>query len=145
MPKILVIHGPNLNMLGIRDKSKYGSKNYNQVNDLIMKKSKEIGLETEIFQSNTEGDIVTKIQQSIGNYHGLVINAGGYTHYSVAIRDAIELIDVPVIEVHMSNIYNREEFRKNSMLSQVCTGQITGFGYLSYLLALEALKHNLIY
>lgn len=145
MPKILVIHGPNLNMLGIRDKSKYGSKNYNQVNDLIMKKSKEIGLETEIFQSNTEGDIVTKIQQSIGNYHGLVINAGGYTHYSVAIRDAIELINVPVIEVHMSNIYNREEFRKNSMLSQVCTGQITGFGYLSYLLALEALKHNLIY
>lgn len=144
MEKILVIHGPNLNMLGKRDKSHYGNKTLTEINEEITNKAKYLELEVETFQSNIEGEIVSLIQNADDNYSGIIINPAGYTHYSVVIRDAIEMLSIPVIEVHLSNIYNREDFRKKSLIAPVCNGQISGFGYLSYLLALEAIK-NLIY
>jgi len=141
MEKILVIHGPNLNMLGRRNNQYYGYKDLNEVNTIIIEKSKELDFSVEIFQSNNEGDIVTKLQEALDDFNGIVINAAAYTHYSIAIRDAIEILQIPVIEVHLSNIYNREEFRNKSVIAPVCTGQITGFGHVSYLLALEALRN----
>lgn len=144
MEKILVIHGPNLNMLGKRDKNHYGIKTLTEINEEIINKALFLELEVETFQSNIEGEIVSLIQNADENYNGIIINPAGYTHYSVVIRDAIEMLSIPVIEVHLSNIYNREDFRKKSLIAPVCDGQISGFGYLSYLLALEAIK-NLIY
>jgi len=141
MEKILVIHGPNLNMLGRRNNQYYGYKDLNEVNTIIIEKSKELDFSVEIFQSNNEGDIVTKLQEALDDFNGIVINAAAYTHYSIAIRDAIEILQIPVIEVHLSNIYNREEFRNKSVIAPVCTGQISGFGHVSYLLALEALRN----
>jgi len=146
--KVLVIHGPNLNILGYRDEKYYGNKTLEEVNNMIESKARELNVQVEIFQSNYEGDIISKLQSTLqANYFGIVINPGGYSHYSVAIRDAVESVQVPVIEVHLSNIYGREQFRNKSIIAPVCTGQITGFGPFSYILALEAvvlLQRNFI-
>jgi 3-dehydroquinate dehydratase-2 len=138
--KILVIHGPNLNLLGKRDKLIYGKDTLEDINNMLYTRSKELQVEIDIFQSNSEGDIIDKLQQAMdSNVYGIIINPGAYTHYSIAIRDAIEALSIPVIEVHLSNIFRREDFRKQSVTAPVCTGQITGFGLNSYLLALDAL------
>lgn len=139
--KILVIHGPNLNILEKRNSSIYGGKALEAINSLIEEKAKELGVEVETFQSNFEGAIVDKIQTSLDlRYDGIIINPAAFTHYSIAIRDAIEAIDIPVIEVHLSNIYGRDEFRSKSVIAPVCKGQITGLGVYSYLVAMVALK-----
>ncbi|WP_069649472.1 type II 3-dehydroquinate dehydratase [Caloranaerobacter ferrireducens] len=139
MKKILVIHGPNLNMLGFRDKRIYGNINLENLNEMIKNKGRDLGVEVETFQSNYEGDIIDKIHIAKDYYDGIIINPGAYTHYSIAIRDAIEILDIPTIEVHLTNIYKREEFRHKSVIAPVCTGQICGLGYLGYIIAIEAL------
>ena len=138
-PKILVIHGPNLNMLGKREPEVYGTTTLKDINASLDELGKKLGLLIETFQSNHEGAIVEKIQKAIGNQNGLIINPAALTHTSIAIRDALLLLDIPVIEVHLSNIYNREPFRHKSMISDVATAQITGFGIQGYTMALEAL------
>lgn len=137
--KILVINGPNLNMLGIREPEKYGSASLTDIEKDLYAFSFELGIDIETFQSNTEGTIIDKIQQAIGVFDGIVINAGGYTHTSVAIRDAISSVNLPCIEVHMTNIYAREEFRHKSLIAPVCIGHIVGLGAEGYKLALRAL------
>lgn len=139
--KILVIHGPNMNLLGKRDKTIYGSDTLEDINNMLYIKAKELKIEIEIFQSNWEGAIIEKLHETIdSNIDGVIINPGAYTHYSIAIRDAIEVLNIPVVEVHLSNIFGREDFRKLSVTAPVCMGQIAGFGVNSYLLALDALK-----
>jgi len=138
-PKILIIHGPNLNMLGKREPEVYGTTTLKAINASLDKLGKKLGLLIATFQSNHEGAIVEKIQEAIGNQNGLIINPAALTHTSIAIRDALLLLDIPVIEVHLSNIYNREPFRHKSMISDVATAQITGFGIQGYTMALEAL------
>ena len=140
MKKICLIHGPNINYTGIREKGVYGSLTYDEINEEIKKKAGEVGFEIDIFQSNYEGAIIDKIQECYGNVDGIVINPGAYTHYSYAIRDALASVDIPVIEVHMSNIHKREEFRHKSVTVPVCVGQICGFGWKGYLLGLDAMK-----
>ena len=139
--KILVIHGPNLNLLGKREPAKYGRTSLADINNALEEKGKENGFLVETFQSNHEGALVDKIQAAIGAYDALIINPAAYTHTSIAIRDAVLMLDIPVVEVHLSNIYNREPFRHNSMLADVVTGQITGFGMKGYLMALDAILH----
>lgn len=139
MKKILVIHGPNLNLLGEREPGVYGSDTFESINAEIIAKAERSGFACDIFQSNHEGEIIDKFHDARKNYDGVIINAGAYTHYSYAIRDAISAIKIPVVEVHMSNIHAREEFRHHSVISPVCVGQIAGFGKASYLLAVEAL------
>lgn len=143
MKNILIIHGPNLNMLGKREIKHYGIENIFEVNKAITEKSKEFEFGTEIFQSNSEGDIISKVQTAGEQFDGVIINPGGYTHYSIAIRDAVAILDIPTIEVHLSNIYKREEFRNKSVIAPVCSGQISGFGYYSYLIALDTLNYML--
>lgn len=143
MKKICVIHGPNINFTGIREKGVYGTLTYDEINDEIKKKAIELELDIEIFQSNHEGAIIDKIQECYINKDGIVINPGAYTHYSYAIRDALASVGVPVVEIHMSNIHKREEFRHTSVTVPVCIGQICGFGWQGYLLALEAVKMQL--
>ena len=143
MKKICLIHGPNINFTGIREKGVYGSLSYDEINDRILEKSAELGLETEIFQSNHEGAIIDRIQSCLGMFDAIIINPGAYTHYSYAIRDALASVDLPVVEIHMSNIHKREEFRHTSVTVPVCTGQICGFGWKGYLLALETVKNIL--
>lgn len=139
--KILVIHGPNLNILEKRNSSLYGGKSLEEINKLIEAKAKDLDIEVEIFQSNFEGSIVEKIQASIDlEYDGIIINPAAFSHYSIAIRDAIEVLHIPVIEVHLSNIYGREDFRSKSVIAPVCSGQITGLGVYGYLVAMEAIK-----
>ncbi|MGJ0848760.1 type II 3-dehydroquinate dehydratase [Tissierella praeacuta] len=139
--KVLIIHGPNLNLLEKRDNFIYGGKSLEQINELIRNRAIELDMDVEIFQSNHEGEIVDKIQDVIiSRYSGLIINPGGFTHYSIVIRDAIEMLEVPVIEVHLSNISGRENFRRESVIAPVCTGQISGLGSISYLIAMDALK-----
>ena len=140
MKRICLIHGPNINYTGIREKGVYGSLTYDEINDEIKKKASEVGFEIDIFQSNYEGAIIDRIQECYGNIDGIVINPGAYTHYSYAIRDALASVDMPVIEVHMSNIHKREEFRHKSVTVPVCVGQICGFGWKGYLLGLDAMK-----
>lgn len=140
MKKICVIHGPNINFTGIREKGVYGTLTYDQINNEIKKRAKELELDVEIFQSNHEGAIIDKIQDCYSNIDGIVINPGAYTHYSYAIRDALASVEMPVVEIHMSNIHKREEFRHTSVTVPVCIGQICGFGWRGYLLALEAVK-----
>jgi 3-dehydroquinate dehydratase-2 len=135
--KILVIHGPNLNLLGTRETNVYGARTLEEVNDSLRKLAKELGVELVIEQSNHEGKIVDLIQNS-KEYAALVINPAAYTHTSIAIRDAIAAVDIPTVEVHLSNIYKREEFRHKSLISPVAHGQISGFGPDSYLLGLRA-------
>lgn len=137
MKRIMVIHGPNLNMLGIRKKEIYGAHNLDDVNDAIKERALALNLDVDVYQSNSEGEIIGQIHKAYHGYHALIINAGAYSHYSIAIRDAIEAISIPVIEVHISNIYARESFRAFSMIAPVCLGQITGLGVEGYILALD--------
>lgn len=136
--KILVINGVNMNMLGLRETKKYGTMTLKDLEKELYAFSFELGIDIETFQSNFEGEIVEKIHSSKDNFDGIVINAGAYTHTSVAIRDAITSVDLPAVEVHMTNIYKREEFRHYSYLAPVCIGQISGFGANSYKLGLKA-------
>ena len=138
--KIIIINGPNLNLLGEREQSQYGSGNYEQLKENCLKKSKEIGLDCEFIQSNLEGDLVNTIQGARKNYDGMIINAAAFTHTSVAIRDALELFKKPIIEMHISNIYKREEFRHKSLISGVATGGIFGLGTEGYILAIISLQ-----
>ena len=138
--KIIIINGPNLNLLGEREQSQYGSGNYEQLKENCLKKSKEIGLECEFIQSNLEGDLVNIIQDARKIYNGMIINAAAFTHTSVAIRDALELFKKPIIEMHISNIYKREEFRHKSLISGVATGGIFGLGTEGYILAIISLQ-----
>lgn len=141
--KILLLLGPNLNMVGIREKGIYGDESADSINLQVKEYAKQIGFECEIYQSNHEGDLIDRIHEARGKYDGVIINAGALTHYSYALRDAIASVCIPFVEVHMSNIYAREEFRQKSVIAPVCVGQITGFGKYSYLLALSALKNLL--
>lgn len=144
MKKVLVILGPNLNMVGVREKGVYGTETAESINNQIMEKARSLELECNIYQSNHEGDIIDKIHSAMGYYDGVVINAGALTHYSYALRDAIASVNIPFVEVHMSNIHKREEFRHYSVIAPVCVGQIAGFGKLVYFLGLEALKELMI-
>jgi len=136
--KILIINGPNLNMLGKREPAIYGSFTLDDINKRLVSLAAELGVEVIFFQSNHEGELVQKIQDSMGVVQAMVINPGAYTHTSVALRDAIASTGIPAVETHISNIYRREEFRKHSYISGVAVGQISGFGPESYLLALRA-------
>ena len=136
---VAVVHGPNLNMLGKREVGIYGEKSMEDINSEISAEAAKLGVTVEFFQSNTEGEIVTYIQNCRGRVKGILINAGAYTHYSIAIRDAISAAEVSAVEVHISNIYKRESFRHISMIAPVCMGQISGFGSFGYILALRAL------
>ena len=135
---ILVVNGVNLNMTGRREKGVYGTQTLQEINDEIAAYAEKRGASAEFFQSNLEGEICTAIQNAEGKYDGIVLNAGAFTHYSYAIRDAIASVSVPVVEVHMSNVHAREEFRRNSVLTPVCKGEVLGFGKNSYILALES-------
>lgn len=139
--KILVINGPNLNFLGIREKGIYGSESYESLIAGLKNKAEKDGIELECFQNNSEGAIIDCIQKA---YHdkvdGIIINPGAYAHYSIAIRDALASIEVPKIEVHISNVYKREEFRHKSVITPVCTGEILGLGLNGYYLAMDAMK-----
>ena len=134
---VQVIHGPNLNFTGIREKEIYGSFGLEDINRKIAAYAKELGIVVDIAQTNSEGEIIDIIQNCYNKVDGIILNAGAYTHYSYAIRDAIKAVGVPCVEVHLSNIYSREDFRHKSVLSPVCVGQIAGLGIYSYLLALE--------
>ena len=139
MKKIIVIHGPNLNLLGKREEAIYGKKSLKDINKLLEKKAKALGVGVEFFQSNHEGEIVQKIQDAKKfKFSAVLLNPAAYTHTSVAIRDAVSAVDIPVVEVHISNIYAREEFRHKSMIAPAASGQISGFGINSYILGLEA-------
>lgn len=140
MKHILVMNGPNLNLLGMREPGVYGTDTYETVCDRIRDHAAARQMQVDFFQSNGEGAMIDQLHAAMGVYDGIVLNAGAYTHYSYAIRDAIASIRLPVVEVHMSNIHAREEFRHTSVIAPVCKGQIAGFGANSYLLALEALE-----
>jgi 3-dehydroquinate dehydratase-2 len=127
-------------MLGIREKSVYGEKSFEDINELIMEEGKKLNMNIEIYQSNIEGEIINKIHGAYGRVEAIIINPAAFTHYSYAIRDAISSVNIPTIEVHLSNIHKREEFRTKSVTAPVCIGQISGFGYNSYLLAIQSLK-----
>ncbi|MFP4661878.1 MAG: type II 3-dehydroquinate dehydratase [Halanaerobiales bacterium] len=139
MRTIAVIHGPNLNMLGTREPEVYGSINLEQVNKNIRRQAEKLNINVEIFQSNHEGEIVDFIQDGYNKYKGIVINPGGLTHYSIVLRDALMAVKLPVVEVHVSNIYHREEFRHKSVIASIAVGQISGLGTDGYLYALEAI------
>ncbi len=136
--KILVMNGPNLNLLGEREPGIYGNDSLEAINSRLAKLGLELGAEFEFFQSNHEGELIDRLHAARGVYDAIILNAGAYTHYSIAIRDAISAIKLPVIEVHLSNIHAREEFRHTSVIAPVCKGQISGFGAHSYTLALYA-------
>ena len=137
--KILVIHGPNLNMLGKREPEMYGALNLPSINTKIEKCATSLNIDVEFFQSNHEGDIIGKIQEAGDAYDGLIINPAAYTHTSIGIRDAILTLNMPVVEIHLSNIYKREPFRHKSMISDVVDAQLTGFGPFGYVMAMEAI------
>ena len=141
--KIIVINGPNLNLLGEREQSQYGSTTFEELKENCINKSKELGLDIEFMQSNIEGELVNTIQDSIKKFDGIIINAAAFTHTSVAIRDALNIFKKPIIELHISNIYNREEFRHKSLISDVVTGGIFGLGSNGYILAIIAM-HELL-
>lgn len=137
LSKILVLNGPNLNLLGTREPEIYGSTTLSDINEILKNRADELGVDIDFMQSNIEGEIVTAIQNSRNNYNFILLNAAAFTHYSVAIRDAISAINVPVIEIHLSNVHAREEFRHHSVIAPVVMGQISGFGVDSYIAALE--------
>ena len=138
--KIIIINGPNLNLLGEREQSQYGSDTFEQLKEKCLKKSKEIGLDVNFTQSNLEGEIVNIVQKARKEYKGMIINAAGFTHTSVAIRDALSLFKKPIIELHISNIYKREEFRHKSLISDIATGGIFGLGTEGYILAIISIQ-----
>ena len=140
MSKILIINGPNLNLLGEREQSQYGNKDYKYLEKICLNRSKELKLDLELKQSNVEGEIVNIIQDARKNYDGIIINAGAYTHTSIAIRDALDVYKKPIIELHISNIYKREDFRHKSLISGVVTGGIFGLGTNGYILAINAMQ-----
>ena len=139
--KILVINGPNLNLLGEREPTIYGDESLKAINDELYEAAQALGHELTFFQSNSEGSIIDSIHAARLDYAGIVLNAGAYTHYSYAIHDAINAIKIPVIEVHLSNISSRDEFRKKSVIAPACAGSIAGFGKYSYMLAIQALDY----
>jgi 3-dehydroquinate dehydratase-2 len=138
--KIIIINGPNLNLLGEREQSQYGSITFDDLKKKCIEKTKELKIDAEFFQSNVEGEIVSKIQDARNNVDGMIINAAGYTHTSVAIRDALDVFKKPIIELHISNIYKREEFRHKSLISNIVTGGIFGLGSEGYILAIISLE-----
>ena len=138
--KIIIINGPNINLLGEREQSQYGSITFEELKRTCSEKSKELNLKTEFKQSNIEGEIVNIIQDARKNFDGIIINAAAFTHTSVAIRDALDIFKKPIIEVHISNIYKREEFRQKSLISNVVTGGIFGLGAESYILAIISMQ-----
>ena len=137
---IIVINGPNLNLLGEREQSQYGSVTYDELKNNCLKYAKSLEINIEFTQSNIEGELVEKIQKTREEQHGLIINAGGYTHTSVAIHDALKILQIPIIELHITNIYNREEFRHKSLISKVAKSIICGFGPEGYIMSLKAMK-----
>jgi 3-dehydroquinate dehydratase-2 len=141
--KVLVIHGPNLNLLGQREPEIYGRQSLDEINAGLLSLGEKLGLEIETFQSNHEGDIVDRIQMAVGSCDGILINPAAYTHTSIAIRDALSLLDIPVVEIHLSNIYKREPFRHKSLVADIAAARISGFGAQGYLLGLQGLV-NLI-
>lgn len=141
--KLLLINGPNLNMLGLREPEIYGSETLAELETAVRTYATKKGVELDTMQSNIEGELVTAVQQARHNYDGIIINAGAYTHTSIALRDAISSIDLPVVEVHISNVHAREPFRHHSYLSAVCLGVIVGFGHDGYFLAIDALMRHL--
>ena len=139
MKKIIILNGPNLNLLGEREKSQYGNFTLKDIEKNCQKFAKKKDIKLSFFQSNIEGDLITEIQKSRLDQNGLIINAGGYTHSSVSIHDALKILKIPIIELHISNIYNREDFRHKSLISKVAKGVICGFGEEGYIMALEAM------
>lgn len=138
--RVMVINGPNLNMVGVREKGIYGTKSFDDICEYIREESEKRNIEAELFQSNIEGEIINQIQKCYyEKYDGIIINPGAYTHYSYAIHDAIKSVNIDTIEVHLSNIHSREEFRHKSVIAPACVGQICGFGDEGYILALDAL------
>ena len=138
--KIIIINGPNLNLLGEREQSQYGSVTFKELKENCLKKAKDIGISLEFTQSNIEGELVSLIQESRKKYDGMIINAAGFTHTSVAIRDALDLFKKPIIELHISNIYKREQFRHKSLISDIATGGIFGLGAEGYILAIISIQ-----
>lgn len=138
--KIIIVNGPNLNLLGEREQSQYGSMTFKELEENCIKKSNEIGIELKFTQSNIEGELVSLIQNARNEYDGMIINAAGFTHTSIAIRDALYLFKKPIIELHISNIYKREEFRQKSLISDIVTGGIFGLGTEGYILAIISLQ-----
>ena len=143
MSKILIINGPNLNLLGEREQSQYGKKDYKFLEEICLNRAKELKIDLEIKQSNVEGEIVNIIQEARNSYDGIIINAGGYTHNSVAIRDSLSIFKKPIIELHISNIYKRENFRHKSLISDIATGGIFGLGTNGYILAINSMQELL--
>ena len=141
--RILVINGPNINMLGIREKNIYGVNDYNSLVEKIKKEASELDCQVDFFQSNIEGEIITSIQKALGVYDGIIINPAAYTHYSIGILDALKSVNIPAIEIHISNIHQREDFRKKSVTAEGCIGQISGLGFEGYTLALRGLVNLL--
>ena len=138
--KIIIINGPNLNLLGEREQSQYGSVTFKELKEICAKKSNELGLKVEFAQSNVEGELVNIIQESRRKFDGIIINAAAFTHTSVAIRDALDIFKKPIIELHISNIYKREEFRQKSLISDIVTGGIFGLGIDGYILAIISMQ-----
>ena len=141
--KIIIINGPNLNLLGEREQSQYGSLTFDKLKEKCIEKSNELKIDADFFQSNIEGEIVNKIQEARNNFDGMIINAAAFTHTSIAIRDSLEIFKKPIIEVHISNIYKREEFRHKSLISNVVSGGIFGLGPEGYILAIISLEKML--
>ena len=141
--KIIILNGPNLNLLGEREKEKYGNTSLKNIEDSCKEFAKKNSIDLSLFQSNIEGELVEEIQKARNNQHGLIINAGAYTHTSVAIHDALKILKIPIIELHITNIYKREEFRHKSLISKIATSILCGFGTDGYIMALEAMKNYL--
>ncbi len=143
MLRILVLHGPNLNLLGTREPTVYGSTTLEEINEALVALGTELGVSVDTRQSNVEGELITWIQQASSQFEGIVFNPAAYTHTSIALRDAVTAVGLPMVEVHLSNIHSRESFRRRSYLASVAVGQISGFGLQSYVLGLRAIVHGL--